>query len=579
MAETSQPATPLPTSSSTSQLRVEIPRAFLDIKWPLLAYLIASFATRAYFMGDTRDYADSIVARSVGRDYYFWEFGHVIWRPLGYLVFLISEPITPYFVGADALVQATLVLLVLSWLSGLLSVLSLHWILKRICRKRWVVLTTTIAFILTLSFLNYFHSGAPYVPGLSMVLLALCLMNTGKPDEPIGLTRSMAAALALAGAVCIWFPYVVVTPAVVLSAGILQGFDKRRLTIAIRTLMVAGALTLAVYVAVAWHIGVFTPAGFKAWVLMTSGDAASTPNKGISKTIFGFARAFVSMENDGVLFKRYLLHDPFNPITFFDLVRLSFWKILGFYLFLLAIILSLLSFSRGRRVLALLAVAGMPVLAFAIYWQGGDPERYLPLFPFLMLAVAVSLDETTHRILRCIVLVFLIGASGINVALLATPRLNRQQESSAARVSALLPQLKSDSMVITANWQDDLINFNRTFPFNPVNRNQNLHIGSVITPGRSDPALWRQGFLKGAEAVWNKGGDVWLSQRLFAPRPKSEWNWVEGDSPGISWTDLYKLFSQLEVGPSVGGEDGFVLLLLSEQNKEILSRPAPDANP
>ena len=576
MSQSSNSATQLPTLSSTSHGFPQVVRALREFSWPLLVYGVATFATKAYFMGDTRDYADAIAARAIGRDYYFWEFGHVLWRPLGYLVFKISEPLTAYAVGNDVLIQATLVLLVLSWLSGLLSVLGVHWLLSRICRKRWVVYASTIAFVFWLSFLNYFHSGAPYIPGLSLIILALCFLNPDKQDEAISRTRSLLAAVALAGAVCMWFPYVVVTPAVVLSTGFLRGFDKQRLVVSIQTLIAAGILTLALYVVVAWQIGVHSPSEFKAWFTLTSGGAATTSNSGIMRAIFGFARAFVSMGSDGMLFKRYLLKDPFNPVSFLDLVRLSFWKLLAFYTFVLAIILSLLSNSRGRRVLALLACAGIPVLAFAIYWQGGDPERYLALFPFLVLAVGVSFEVNSRPILKYVVLVFLAGATALNVSVLATPRLNQQQQSSAARVSAILPSLRPASIVITANWQDELVNFNRTFPFNPVNRKQNLQIGAVITPGRSETTSWRDDFLKSAESVWNKGGDVWLSKRLFASTPKPEWNWVEGDTPNISWTDLYNLFSQLDLGQSTGGADGFVLLLPSERNKESIRRSADE---
>ena len=42
--------------------------------------------------GDTRDYAKSITERFAGRDLFFWESGHLVWRPLGYLLILITHP-------------------------------------------------------------------------------------------------------------------------------------------------------------------------------------------------------------------------------------------------------------------------------------------------------------------------------------------------------------------------------------------------------------------------------------------------------------------------------------------------------
>ena len=49
-------------------------------------YVLATWLTDAAFMGDTEDYVDSAVAFRNGVDYRFWEFGHLFWRPLGWLL-------------------------------------------------------------------------------------------------------------------------------------------------------------------------------------------------------------------------------------------------------------------------------------------------------------------------------------------------------------------------------------------------------------------------------------------------------------------------------------------------------------
>jgi hypothetical protein len=41
------------------------------------------------------------------------------------------------------------------------------------------------------------------------------------------------------------------------------------------------------------------------------------------------------MEYDGLLFKRYLLDDPYNVVSFADLVGLSLWKLALFYVLLI----------------------------------------------------------------------------------------------------------------------------------------------------------------------------------------------------------------------------------------------------
>jgi hypothetical protein len=82
--------------------------------------------------------------------------------------------------------------------------------------------------------------------------------------------------------------------------------------------------------------------------------------------------------------------------------------------------------------------------------------------------------------------------------------------------------------------------------------------------------VWRESFAAKAQSVWSAGGDFWISKRLLAPRPKAEWNWVEGDDPRITWRDIYEYFSRFDYGQGVGGDDGFVLLTRSPKNNRLL---------
>jgi hypothetical protein len=537
----------------------------------VLLYLAASIFTSAYFMGDTIDYAQSIVMRTAGRDYFFWEFGHLLWRPLGFILFSVFAPLTRQFVGQGAQTDATLVLMGLSWIGGLVSVLSLYGILNRFCRRKWAIAVTVPGFIAAQAFLNYFHTGASYIPGLSLLLLAIYLLVVqGNKDKPSWLFAVLAGA-SLAGSGLLWLPYVLAIPAALLAPLMLFGFSKQRFKLSILAAIVGAIIGGAVYFAVMSHNGVHNVQEFRAWMEKTSRSTGSS-NKGISKTVFGFARSFINMGNDGMLFKRYLLHDPFNPVSVLDLARLSLWKLLAFYLFLSFILLSLVTSTNGRRLLILFLLNVLPVIAFAIYWQGGDPERYLPLYPLLFIAVAWALDsEQVKGLFKIPLVLFILAMIATNGVMMARGRLNRQQESSAARLSELSGMLKPNSWVFTANWQDDLVNFNRSFPLNPVNRNSNLIIGALISPGEPEVARWQQEFSSRAQSIWSNGGDVWISRRLLSERPRPEWNWVEGDDPRVSWKDLYGYASRLELGQSAGGDDGFFLLVPSEQNRKFMS--------
>jgi len=146
-----------------------------------------------------------------------------------------------------------------------------------------------------------------------------------------------------------------------------------------------------------------------------------------------------------------------------------------------------------------------------------------------------------------------------------------REERNVRRVDELLPLLKPDSIVVVSHLQDDLANFTRDFLFSPVNRNNNLHYTAVLAINTSQVDHWKQDSARQITKVWSQNGDVWLTKRLLSPRPRLDWNWVEGDDPRVSWTDLYNYFSRFETGKAVGGDDGFVLLLPSERNKELLA--------
>jgi len=537
----------------------------------LAVYVLATLFTDAYFMADTADYVESIVSFVGGRNYEFWEFGHLFWRPLGWLLYVVCHPLTALIGRADLRFNVTVVLVAVNWLAGMLSVGALYGIVHQVCRDRiWITAIVIVTFIFSHAFLNSTQTGSSYVPGLSLLLLGLYILTRwgGLGGESCG--AALLAGLALAGAVCLWFPYVLAMPAVVASPLLLFGFDRMRLRLVIVT-----GLTLAVFVTVAYAVvvigalGIDTRAGFKAWM---SAASHSTDIKGVTRMVFGLARSFIYMGNDGMLFKRYLVGDPFNQVTISDLLRLS-WKLALFYLFLASVTINLLFSAQSRRILGLFILNAAPVILFAISFDGGAVERYLPLYPTMFLALTVSLsDARSIAFLKYAAYAFIAALILTDATALAKPRLDSQQEATAARISDIVKRLGRESRIITVTWQDELINFNRSYPFHPLNRAGNLRVGALVTPGTTEAAEWREGFAAEALAIWKRGGEVWVSKRVFSPRPRPEWNWTEGDEKRVSWPDFHAFFSQMEMDESAGGDDGFVLISQSSKNQEYLKR-------
>ena len=538
----------------------------------VLTYLLATAFTDADFMGDTVDYVSSIISINQGRNYFFWEFAHVLWRPFGWLFSLLVTPLTRPIIGDNEHANVTFQLLIVSWLLGLLMVFLCYSLVKRLTGRAWIANVVTIAMIFSLGFLVHAQSGTAYVPGLSLLFLGVyILLRYGEePKRPV--LTALLAGSALAISVCFWVTYVLAIPAALVSPLFIFGWNKQRLRLALLTGVACAGVTGLAYGLVLAHLGIYSVTGFRKWMAV-SAEAAFIPRGGIPRTVFGFARSFISMGNDGIIFKRFLSQDPFNPVSLSQLFRLSLWKLGLFYVFFTAISVNLLRFRTGRRILSLLIISMIPVMALAILLEGGAVDRYLPIFPFIFLALAFSLSsDRSLRGLNIAALIFFVAATITNVSVLAKPVLKKQQEMSAARIRELQPRLKPESMLLTANLRDGLVNFNRSFPLHPINLDKEhwLRVGSVIAPGAENMSRWRKEFASSVLLTWQKGGDVWISRRVLSPRPLPEWGWVESDDPRVSWTDVYNFFSKLEIEDTLGGDDGFMLISPSPYNEKIL---------
>jgi hypothetical protein len=53
----------------------------------------------------------------------------------------------------------------------------------------------------------------------------------------------------------------------------------------------------------------------------------------------------------------------------------------------------------------------------------------------------------------------------------------------------------------------------------------------------SQTLSWRKRFASIALSIWSNHGDVDF-KCVFGLRPRTEWNWAEGDDPRISWVDF-----------------------------------------
>jgi hypothetical protein len=549
---------------ATSEFTIKPWREWLQKYGLVLAiYLLASWSTNANYPVDAFGYAGNILAKR------FDDFGHFLWLPLGWLGFQVLGPLAHWVLGPGNHAGVVWTLIVLNWFAGLLSVFMMLGIISRICSRAWVANLTTTTFVFTQMFLVYSQTGASYIPGLSLLLLGFwILIGRGKDPAP-DFKAGLLAGLALAGSVSLWVPYVLGIPAALASPLLIYGFAHNRLRFVCQTAAVFALATGMVFTIGAASLGIYTVAGFRSWITESSHGVIG--NNGLPRMLFGFARSFINMGNDGVLFKRFLVQDPFNPVSFFDLLRISLWKMTFFYLYLASVFVILLRGCQGRRIFWLWLINAIPVLGFAVLWQGGDWERYAALYPSIFIAFAYSLScDWLRSWFRSLAMAFLAVVAISTLSATNRPVVARQQERIVDRINDLLPLLKPQSLVATVTQQDEVWAFIWAFPLHLLNREDRLHTYRIVELNTIQVRTWRQDFAARTMEVWKEGGDMWVTRRVLNPQPLPHWNWVEGNDRNVSWAEIRAFFSRFELGQTAGNYDGFMMLPHTPRNEAAL---------
>jgi hypothetical protein len=548
----------------------------------LVFYLSAWLSTSAHFMADTNVYTQAILRHQHGGaavDYRlntsnpFWDFGHLLWRPLGWVGFVVSKPIDGVFGLHNERAEVLTTLISINFLAALSCVIFFFLLARRMLAGTGPALLATIAFCTADAFLDYAHSGNAYVVGLSCLVGGMYL-STFNESGRRHRVQAILAGVMYALAVLFWLPYVFVLPAAIALPLMMDRFDQHRLRFAGLMLLACAVVGVAAYSSATAAVGIRNVADFRDWVL-ASGHGQIQPGglRAIARLGFSLPRSFINMDRDGMWLKRYLLHDPYAPVRLSDLFRLSWWKLILFYAALCAIFVELVRFRKGRLVLSSFVLALVPIVVFAIFiFEAGSIERYLPLFPFLFLALSCVLaSDKTSGLIKGLLIASLICILAVNIAAMSRRTLAVQRASAVARLQDLIPLLKPDSMLIAVNEQDNLAQFRQNFSLDPVNLDAQWQTYDLLEINTARLATWQQDFSKRVMGTWRRGGSVWLPARLFQVRPNPDWGWVEGDDKRVSWNGATSFFAQFNTGPLIGGNDGFIQLQDTLTNRNILT--------
>jgi hypothetical protein len=104
------------------------------------------------------------------------------------------------------------------------------------------------------------------------------------------------------------------------------------------------------------------------------------------------------------------------------------------------------------------------------------------------------------------------------------------------RMRAIERATKPGSLTALLSSRDDLYRAVRD-PFDPRGRTRLVRF-ALTEPTVVTRARWRELFAARTLRHWGADAEVWVSKRLFADRPKPEWNWVEGEDRNLRWRDM-----------------------------------------
>jgi hypothetical protein len=540
------------------------------------AFLLLVLTKPEYYM-DTVVYVNEIVLASKqefppGLNP-LWEFGHLLWRPLGSWGWRVIDGLPFLQEQFNETQRAYIPFVVINIVTGIIGILLMYALALRLTGNAWRAFVASAGLLASHSYLAYIQTGSAYNPGITAILASVYLADQARRSEK-WMRLTAASGFFLALGILLWLPYVFAAPAVALflalpfpDANEPRPSWRERLKPVLFLTLVTLLTGVAAY---AWAVKenrITSTGEFMEWAGKSSHGVSQT--KRLLRLPTALPRSVVHVGEDGMMLKRFVLKDPYAPVTITDLLRLSVFKMAIFYGALFLLLYALSRTQRGRWTLSFLFLtAGINIFFAVVLFEPSGVERYMPSFPFLWLAVAMAL-ETGRRTEWALCGAILLMTVNNTHAL--SPSVHGSQDDVTFARRALLRDLPSGSQIVLVNFKDELWRQQFRLPFHPEMKNT-LPVYDVLETGTAQAEeTWRPNWAAKCLRAFQENGEVWMSERLFQDRPQPHWKWVEGDQPGVTWTDFPKFFGSYEYGEKRGGEDGFRRLLPSPSNLERMN--------
>jgi hypothetical protein len=575
-----------------------------SVAFAVLLFVALYLMTVPERIGDTAVYAGDIVGyMQGGAPTLLWEFGHLLWRPIGYGLWLVAHPWMSSLSLGRPINEVMALLFGVNFIAGLALTVLVFAICRRLGLGNGAALGVTGGALLCNPILNYVHSGSAYIPGLTVHLAGLWLILKSVQTSRKAALNALLGGIAVALAFCLWFPYVLSIPATLLAGWFAPSHDGdsqplaarergRLLAMAFASAAVTGAALLLAGVVAA---KISSLPALIQW--MISGGHGYHPAMRLLRSPTGFTRSFIYMavDDEGVMLKRFVFGDPYAPVRWINLLFAGIWKLALVFGAFAGLLVGLARRRKGWPALAVVVCGILPTFLFAVLiFEPSSEERYLPAYPALIFAVCGLVRQTAgSRATRFGLAAFALALAAVNLkeygwdvratsALAsARARLIRAHADGHGDVTLLLSSrdrleepgrlpfapINSQAALRARNIRARL---RGSLPLAPIDPQGALRTYEVADPGNNSILTWQHDSACRILLAWNNGGNAWLSMRLLAPRPQPSWNWAEYDDRHIRWVDLPEFFSQLATDTQIGEEDGFRRVARTEDNRRLL---------
>ncbi|MBV8866216.1 MAG: hypothetical protein JO210_12550, partial [Acidobacteriaceae bacterium] len=527
----------------------------------LILFVILYAFTFPDTSGDTIVYVNEILNYGQGggaKPALIWEFGHLLWRPLGYFLWQLTQPLTASWFQGNPVLEVEIVLAAMNFVGGAVLIVAVFAITRRLGLTRTLALTVSLGVLISNALLNYVHSGTPYVPGLALHMLGIWCILKALQENQQRMLWSALAGVALALACDLWFLYILGLPAAWLSEYLFPAKNlasRERVRLVAVTVASTAAVGLLAYLIGISLCHISSTSQLQTWI--SSSGHGMRADRPWLRFPTGISRTFLYIGEGGVALKQLVFRDPYATSRWSALIGSGIWKIAMVFVTLGGLVWYMGRIRDGRPVLALLLAAAVPTFAFAFFFETSSSERYLPLYAALIAAVCVILGQRSGtRVPRWLLGIFFGVMLVLNLKMYAFD-IRALRNQSSDRAILVHEHTRGNGVAIIMSFNDPLSRYFSRRPFDPANQQNGLPLYHVFDFAALGSTSWRGGASCRALRAWREGGEVWLSKRFLAPRPQLEWGWVEGDYRNLQWTEVRQFFGQFDVDSDLGGPDGF----------------------